>query len=433
MKKLLLLLALLFVPLSASAQVGNMFLRPFAGVPSGACAEPLGFALNTTNGDFYSCDAGAWVKIGPGAAATGYQTIEEEGTPLTQRTTLNMIGGTVTCADNVTKTDCTFTAGGGTHDILSATHTDTTAAVVSRGSIVVGKLATPKWEELVLGGVNLYLKSDGTDLIYSTLAASGVGSCGANQFVTGDNADAAPTCIQPNFTDLAGTASVVQIQEVMAFVDLSDIASVTGSGTVGVLGTSPTILTSLNVGAAGANNILLQVNATTQAIFEGSVADAAETEFRITNCTDVGADCIVTFPDADTVSPQSFTCTNEFARDLSATTGATNCDPIVTADMPVAHTTFDKSMAFIDPTTADDDMVQWMHGKAVTYTDVDCSTDTGTATIDMDHRVITTPNTVGTDILTGTIICDTNNQADGGFADATIPANVPVNLSITAT
>jgi hypothetical protein len=74
-----------------------------------------------------------------------------------------------------------------------------------------------------------------------------------------------------------------------------------------------------------------------------------------------------------------------------------------------------------------------MHGKAVTYTDVDCSTDTGTVTIDMDHRVLTTPNTVGTDILTGTITCDTDNQADGGFADATIPANVPVNLSITAT
>ena len=211
MKKLLLLLALLFTPLSASAQVGNMFLLPFAGVPSGTCAEPLMFAQDTTTGDFYSCNSSAWVKIGPGAAATGYQTIEEEGTPLTQRTTLNMIGGTVTCVDNVTKTDCTFTAGGGTHDILSATHTDTTAAVVSRGSVVVGKLATPKWEELVLGGVNLYLKSDGTDLIYSTLAASGVGSCGANQFETANNADAVPTCVQPNFTNLSGSATLAQL------------------------------------------------------------------------------------------------------------------------------------------------------------------------------------------------------------------------------
>lgn len=105
---------------------------------------------------------------------------------------------------------------------------------------------------------------------------------------------------------------------------------------------------------------------------------------------------------------------------------------VSSTELATANTIFDKSIVLIDPTTAEDDKIQWMHGKAVTYTDVDCSTDAGTVTIDMDHRVITTPNTVGTDILTGTIVCDTDNQADGGFADATIPANVPVNLSITA-
>ncbi len=105
---------------------------------------------------------------------------------------------------------------------------------------------------------------------------------------------------------------------------------------------------------------------------------------------------------------------------------------VASAELATANKTFDKSIVVIDPTTGEDDKVQWMHGKAVTYVDVDCSTDAGTATIDMDHRVLTTPNTVGTDILTGTIVCDTDNQADGGFADATIPANVPVNLSITA-
>lgn len=113
-------------------------------------------------------------------------------------------------------------------------------------------------------------------------------------------------------------------------------------------------------------------------------------------------------------------------------TGQIANSAVTSLKLATANKTFDKSIAIIDPTTAEDDKVQWMHGKAVTYTDVDCSTDQGTATIDMDHRVITTPNTVGTDILTGTIVCDTDNQADGGFADATIPANVPVNLSITA-
>lgn len=121
---------------------------------------------------------------------------------------------------------------------------------------------------------------------------------------------------------------------------------------------------------------------------------------------------------------------NEVTGELAA--GSYAAASIDSDDVATPLKTFDKSIVLIDPTTGEDDKIQWMHGKAVTYTDVDCSTDAGTVTIDMDHRVITTPNTVGTDILTGTIICDTDNQADGGFADATIPANVPVNLSITA-
>src|SRR3990167_1623640 len=39
-------------------------------------------------------------------------------------------------------------AGGATHDILSATHTDSTAATVVRGDIMIGSGATPKWTRL---------------------------------------------------------------------------------------------------------------------------------------------------------------------------------------------------------------------------------------------------------------------------------------------
>jgi hypothetical protein len=41
---------------------------------------------------------------------------------------------------------------GAPHDILSATHLDSTPAVVSRGSLIYGD-ATPTWNELVLGGI----------------------------------------------------------------------------------------------------------------------------------------------------------------------------------------------------------------------------------------------------------------------------------------
>jgi hypothetical protein len=85
----------------------------------------------------------------------------------------------------------------------------------------------------------------------------------------------------------------------------------------------------------------------------------------------------------------------------------------------------------IDPTTTESAKLQHKFGVAVTISRVTCSTDTGTATIDLDHRLETTPNTAGTDVLTGTIICDTDMQVDGGFADATIPADRPLALLIT--
>jgi len=55
-----------------------------------------------------------------------------------------------------------------THNLLSASHGDTTASAVARGDIVVGTGATPKWDNLALGSAGKILRSDGTDLKYST-------------------------------------------------------------------------------------------------------------------------------------------------------------------------------------------------------------------------------------------------------------------------
>jgi hypothetical protein len=46
-------------------------------------------------------------------AAGGYATIEDEGTPLTQRDTVNFVGDSVTCVDNAgsSRTDCTISVG----------------------------------------------------------------------------------------------------------------------------------------------------------------------------------------------------------------------------------------------------------------------------------------------------------------------------------
>lgn len=59
-------------------------------------------------------------------------------------------------------------ASGGTHNLLSATHTDTTAASVLRGDIITGQAASPLWKRLALGSSGKILRSNGTDILYST-------------------------------------------------------------------------------------------------------------------------------------------------------------------------------------------------------------------------------------------------------------------------
>lgn len=69
------------------------------------------------------------------------------------------------------------------HALLSATHTDTLAAGVSRGSIMIGN-STPAWSELTVGGNGAFLRSNGTDLSFST-NGSALTSLNASSLSTG--------------------------------------------------------------------------------------------------------------------------------------------------------------------------------------------------------------------------------------------------------
>lgn len=93
-------------------------------LPQAASASPS----SPTSGEGYlAWDAGgnqviyyngsAWATFGAGG---GYATIKDESTSLTQRTTLAFLGAGVSCADNVTQTECTI-SGGGSSD-LAATY-----------------------------------------------------------------------------------------------------------------------------------------------------------------------------------------------------------------------------------------------------------------------------------------------------------------------
>ena len=71
-------------------------------------------------------------------------------------------------------------AGGTTHAILSATHTDSTASAVTRGSVIIGD-STPKWVELNVGINGQVLTTDGTDI---TWGSAGSGDVTAAQNLT---------------------------------------------------------------------------------------------------------------------------------------------------------------------------------------------------------------------------------------------------------
>jgi len=72
------------------------------------------------------------------------------------------------------------------HNILSATHTDTLASTVSRGSVIVGN-ATPVYAEVTIGAANTYFSSDGTDATWGKIVAGGITLAEGNLLV-GNNA-----------------------------------------------------------------------------------------------------------------------------------------------------------------------------------------------------------------------------------------------------
>jgi len=59
------------------------------------------------------------------------------------------------------------------HNLLSTTHGDTSVNAVTRGSLVYGD-ATPDWNELVIGGAGTFLRSDGTDPSWQALVVGDI-------------------------------------------------------------------------------------------------------------------------------------------------------------------------------------------------------------------------------------------------------------------
>jgi len=70
---------------------------------------------------------------------------------------------------------------------------------------------------------------------------------------------------------------------------------------------------------------------------------------------------------------------------------------------------------------------------AFTITQVACSTDTGTVTIQLDERTNTTPNTSGADVMTSQLVCDSDRQSTSSFDNAAIASGALISLDVDAT
>lgn len=153
--------------------VANQGLR----LPNAASATPS----NPTSGEGYlAWDAAgnqlityngtAWATL---AGGSGYNLIKDETVSLTARTTLAFLGAGVTCADNVTQTECTI-AGGGSSDLqgtygadvdggnatISLTAADDSIVISNPASAGTDSTFTLKVEQLNTGVANDALMID---------------------------------------------------------------------------------------------------------------------------------------------------------------------------------------------------------------------------------------------------------------------------------
>lgn len=83
-----------------------------------------------------------------------------------------------------------------------------------------------------------------------------------------------------------------------------------------------------------------------------------------------------------------------------------------------------------NPTAADAGKFQWKPKNPLTLTRLSCSTDSGTASINLDIRQESTPNTNGTQVLSSPLTCTTSTGSTTAIPNSYVPSLSPVALLV---
>ncbi len=148
------------------------------------------------------------------SAATGYQTIKDEGSSLTQRTILNFTGAGVSCVDNAgaTRTDCTISSGGSTGNwtFTGDAADDTGAAVLTIGATTAtGVTLSRTAGTITMAGDTVFGANKGVTVTAGTSSFNFSGGTGTFLTSSGANTLSGTTTLaaNKNFSYAAGTGT----------------------------------------------------------------------------------------------------------------------------------------------------------------------------------------------------------------------------------
>ena len=381
-----------------------------------------------------------WQRVAHPASSGGY--FKWNGTDIVGST--GAAGGTGACAANQFETtdngDAAPTCAQPAFSNLSGSLALAQTALTARGDLLTVN-ATPALARLAIGAANLYPKSNGTDVVYSTLAAGGVGSCAANQFTTALNADAAPTCAQPAYSGISGTPTLFyQTVQNASGLDQTQRGKVefTGTAVASVTDDSANNRTVVTLTASAGSGVTLQtngVNDSSQTALNLK-SSAATNGLTLTQTNTAGGDVQLGLSGVLTVPGGGTGLATLAAHQLYVGNGTSS--PAAVAAGASGQVLISGGAA-ADPAFADP-VVSWNNGTAVTaaWTSATAVDTAATAALTVPNMSLVAVTLRATSTMTGGTL---NFEADDGSGNFSFPiscdrvdtANVETTFALSAT